>query len=798
MEYLVCSRNSSHHILAGGAMPRTILTFAIIALLAGGAAAQNVTLPVPTDLKAETAPTLLPMPVVKLNWDAPAGQWAFKLYRSSGDSLNFAQLAVTGDHVFFDRVITGSNTYYYRVTSFTIGADSQIAESKPSYTAWITLGSPLLTWGTIAGTVKDDTTGRPIAGVMIQFYRMDPGTVARSAPPFAVTDSLGQYKAMLVTGTYAVHAEPAPYMPPGPPPYMAEWYDNVYELSKATPVKVEAEKVFTADFGLSRKPIPIRPKGVISGTVIDDSTMKPIRGAMIRFFSRPPIIQSYPPLTVTTDSLGHYSALLDTSTYLVLAEGPPMGIWFPSYIAEWYDNATDIGKATPIHVSDGSQFTADFGLSRPAQPKITTVKGTVTDTLGNPLRGAVVAVMRPVQENATDISSSVTREMPNDAVTIEGVGFCPGVFWKGVTDSAGHYSVRVLAGRTYIALASKWGYLPEYYKEKVNPLQADLIKVDDDVSGIDFTLALNPVLHNSISGVVRDSAGTGVPSCIILFPIKPVWPIMAAVRFGHTDSNGVYTIGGVRSGKYFVLAVPFHKYAPAFYKEGGYGVRYWQKADTVLISGDVTGINIGVVPVMHRGVICVIGRVLGPDSSPLDGVRVFAVGTAGEMLGFGLTDNTGSYSISGLGAVAMTLAFDREGYQAGHQSVNPTGNGYFIDIGDLKLAPAVTQVVNPHPFIPAVFQLYQNYPNPFNPSTTITFDMPIAGTARLVIYNIIGQEILTLYNKPVAAGQVAVTWNGKDRLNRPVASGLYLVRFSAFDVVGVERFTQMRKMLLVK
>ena len=780
-------------------MSKKILTFAIIALLAGGATAQNVTLPVPTDLKAEIAPTMGPMPVVKLTWDAPTGQWAFKLYRSTGDSLNFAPIAVTGDRVFFDRGVTGNNTYYYRVTSFTVGPDSQKIESEPSNTAWITLGSPPpLTWGTIAGTVKDDTTGKPIAGVLIQFYCMDPGTVMRFALPFAVTDSLGQYKATLATGTYTVHAEPAPYMPPGPPAYLGEWYDNVYEQSKATPVKVEAEKVFTADFGLSRKIIPVRPIGVISGTVVDDSTMKPIRGAMIRFFSQNPRIMIYPPPTVMTDSLGHYRALLDTSTYLIRAEGPPMAIWFPGYIPEWYDNVTEIGKAIPVHVGDGSQFIADFGLSRPVQPKIVTVEGTVTDTLGIPLRGAIVAIMRPIQENATDIFSAISGEGPNEAVTIEGVGFCPGVFWKGMTDSAGHYSIHVLTGRYYIALASKWGYLPEYYKEKVNPLQADLIKVDDDVSGIDFTLALNPALHNSISGVVRDSSGTGVPSRIILFPVKPVWPFMSAVRFGHTDSNGVYTIAEVRSGKYFVLAVPFRKYAPAFYKEGAYGVRYWQKADTVSVSGDVTGINIGVVPVTHRGVICVIGRVLGPDSKPLDGVRVFAVGTDGEMLGFGLSDNTGSYSIDGLGAVAITLAFDREGYQPGQQSVNPTSDGYVIDIGDLKLASAVTQVVNPQPFTPVTFQLYQNYPNPFNPSTTITFDMPIAGTARLVIYNIIGQEILTLYNKPVAAGQVAVPWNGKDRLDRPVASGLYLVRFSAFDVGGIERYTQMRKMALVK
>jgi hypothetical protein len=780
-------------------MPKRILTFAVVLLLAGGAAAQDVTLPVPTNLKAELAPTLGPMPVVKLTWDAPEGPWGYRLYRSTGDSLNFAPLAMTSDRIFYDRVLTGNNTYYYRVTSFITRPDSHIIESKPSNTAWIVLGPPPpLVTGVIAGTVKDDTTEKPIAGVMIQFYRMGPGTIMTFALPFAVTDSLGQYKAELEIGTYTIHAQPAPYMPPGPPAYLPEWYDNVYEQRKATPVKVEAEKVFTADFGLSRKVIPTRPKGVISGIVIDDATLKPIQSAMIRFFSQYPTIMLYPPPTVMTDSLGRYRALLDTSIYLIRAEGPPVKIWLPGYIPEWYDNVTDISKATPVHVSDGSEFVADFGLSLPVPPKIVKIEGTVTDTLGNPLRAATVSIMRPIQENSTDVFAAMDGEWLNESVTIDGIGFCPGVLWKGMTDSVGHYSVKVLAGHSYIAFASKWGYLPEYYKEKVNPLQADLIKVDDNVSGIDFTLALNPALHNSISGRVRDSLGTGVPSRIILFPVRPVWPIMQAVRFGHTDSNGVYTIGEVRSGKYFVLAVPFRKYAPAFYKADAYGVRYWQKADTVLVNGDVTGIDIGVVPVTHRGVICVRGRVLGPDGASLDGVRVFAVGTEGEILGFGLTDITGSYSIEGLGAIAMTLAFDREGYQSGQQTVVPTSNEYLIDIGELKLASVFTLVTNPAPFKPGTFQLYQNYPNPFNPTTTITFDMPMVGTARLVIYNILGQEILTLYNRPVAVGRIAVTWSGKDRMNRPVASGLYLVRFTVYDAGGIERFSQMRKMALVK
>jgi len=94
--------------------------------------------------------------------------------------------------------------------------------------------------------------------------------------------------------------------------------------------------------------------------------------------------------------------------------------------------------------------------------------------------------------------------------------------------------------------------------------------------------------------------------------------------------------------------------------------------------------------------------------------------------------------------------------------------------------------------------LHQNFPNPFNPSTTITFDMADAGVGRLVIYNLLGQEVVTLCDKPVSAGRFVASWNGKDKLGNAVATGIYLVRFTASDAAGGQKFSQMKKMLLLK
>ena len=111
---------------------------------------------------------------------------------------------------------------------------------------------------------------------------------------------------------------------------------------------------------------------------------------------------------------------------------------------------------------------------------------------------------------------------------------------------------------------------------------------------------------------------------------------------------------------------------------------------------------------------------------------------------------------------------------------------------------AEVTAVKTSPPLPEAFRLHQNYPNPFNPATTIPYDLPAAGTVRIAVYNVLGQEMVTLVNGWRQAGRGQVVWDGKDRAGNPAAAGLYLVRFTVTDSEGAQRFSQVRKIALLR
>ena len=89
--------------------------------------------------------------------------------------------------------------------------------------------------------------------------------------------------------------------------------------------------------------------------------------------------------------------------------------------------------------------------------------------------------------------------------------------------------------------------------------------------------------------------------------------------------------------------------------------------------------------------------------------------------------------------------------------------------------------------IPKEFALYQNFPNPFNPSTNIKFDLPKISKIKIIIYDLLGREIVKLIDGELPAGQHSVNWNAINQ-----NSGIYLLYMQA------DNFKQTKKIILIK
>ncbi len=102
-------------------------------------------------------------------------------------------------------------------------------------------------------------------------------------------------------------------------------------------------------------------------------------------------------------------------------------------------------------------------------------------------------------------------------------------------------------------------------------------------------------------------------------------------------------------------------------------------------------------------------------------------------------------------------------YSWTHQSV-PQGTYYYrlkqVDLdGTTHFSDAVQVIVDgvtdvDTKTVPEVFSLDQNYPNPFNPSTTIRFTVETRGHTTLTVFNLLGQEIASLFSGIADPGQI--------------------------------------------
>jgi PKD repeat protein len=101
------------------------------------------------------------------------------------------------------------------------------------------------------------------------------------------------------------------------------------------------------------------------------------------------------------------------------------------------------------------------------------------------------------------------------------------------------------------------------------------------------------------------------------------------------------------------------------------------------------------------------------------------------------------------------------------------------------------------PGLSSAFELAQNWPNPFRASTDVRFSLPQRTHLKLAVFDVAGREIATLASGAWDAGTHSVRWSGRTDAGDTARRGVYFVRMAAGLASGEQRFTSVRKMIVL-
>ena len=89
--------------------------------------------------------------------------------------------------------------------------------------------------------------------------------------------------------------------------------------------------------------------------------------------------------------------------------------------------------------------------------------------------------------------------------------------------------------------------------------------------------------------------------------------------------------------------------------------------------------------------------------------------------------------------------------------------------------------------IPDKYSILNIYPNPFNPVTNINYSMPKMSNINIIIYDMGGRKITTLYHGTQIQGYHSIIWDASEQ-----TSGIYFLKMIAGDHIVTQ------KLMLIK
>jgi hypothetical protein len=497
-------------------------------------------------------------------------------------------------------------------------------------------------------------------------------------------------------------------------------------------------------------------KAVISGNITDESTNLPLTGAKVLFI---PVLGYSVPF-VFTDSLGNFSREVNAGSYFV--RSMKFG-----YYSEYFDNVPNFQAATELILNGEDSVNLQIGLTPIVPPTTYTLSGTVTDSLISPLKSWITVYLLGHNTHHHGMK-------------------------KTITDSLGNYSFILKEGDTAVVHSRPFNhnYMPEFYDDKNTFNDADRIAITGNITGINFILEPKPVYNNGISGTVINPDNEPVNAFVSAFRKSTSLQLDCRRYTTETDTTGFYQFTNMIPGEYILFTIPRGIYSPTYFRYDGTQTLNWHQADSVVVteSGIVPGINFNVVPFNGNGLAEISGSVSDSRGNAIAGVMVYAIDENNQLTNYSISNEKGNYLLTELLPGQYSVYTDMVNYNSTqyHQVSVTSIMELNADINFTIVPDAATGIEDDENLINN-FDIYQNYPNPFNPVTNIKYAIGNTQYVTLRIYDILGNEIVTLVNEQKQAGVYNVNFYAGN-----LASGIYFYKITAGN------FTATKKLVFMK
>ena len=459
--------------------------------------------------------------------------------------------------------------------------------------------------GRISGTVTSSATGLPIANIRVNFVDPGPNVVFTSG----VTDTNGFYitDGGSATGNVWAFTENAQG-------YRNEAYNNV-ACANCDPTLVGSPIAVTLGQTTANVNFALDPGGSISGTVRNESLV-PVAGVTVHLISSNGTHLD----NIDTDGSGNYSF-----------QGLPAGNYFlftynqQGLVDEVYNNINCFGGfcnapavGTPVAVTIGAVTSGvDFVLAAGG-----TITGTVTAAAGGlPIANANVAIF-----NAS--------------------GTQVGGAW---TDGAGGFSLAVPAGTYYAQTVNVSNYANQLYAgipcsgcpvTSGTPIQ---VLLGQTTGNINFSLAA----PGSITGTVTNAAGGAAIGSLSVQVLSSTGIALGTVQ---TNGSGVYSLGGLAAGSYYVRTTGGGAFINQLYN----GVAC-QNCNVTTSGGTLVAVAAGATTSSINFSLTTGGRISGTitnaaGGAPIQNIAAQIFNASGVSLGQFNSNASGVYTTPGLPA----------------------------------------------------------------------------------------------------------------------------------------------------